>query len=75
MSLVSVQHQLNKFETAGVLVSRSVGKTRVFTWNPRFILLEPLRALLRAALAEVPAEDVRRFYRNRTRPRRAGKRL
>ncbi|WP_434685931.1 hypothetical protein [Pseudanabaena minima] len=42
----TVQKQLQKFEDSGLLVSRSVGKTRLYTWNPRSPFVEQLKLLL-----------------------------
>ncbi len=70
-----IQKQLARFERDGVLVSRLVGRTRVYAWNPRYALCEPLRALLRESLALLPAGEARRYFRERRRPRRAGKPL
>lgn len=71
-----VQKQLAKFELTGVLVSRMVGNARVYSWNPRDPSLDGLRQFLRATLDEgVPAADIKKFYRMRKRPRRAGKPL
>ena len=55
--------------------SRLVGRTRLYTWNPRFALKTELRALLAGALAQMPREEVRKYFRERRRPRRAGKPL
>ena len=74
-SLVSIQKQLSKFEDGGILVSKLVGKTRVFTWNPRFALLKPLRNFLNAALGELPKSEIKKYFRHRRRPRRTGKPL
>ena len=68
-----VQKQLAKFEQAGVLVSRLAGRTRLYTWNPRYALRTSLRALLSEALSLMPASETRRYFREWTRPRRAGK--
>jgi DNA-binding transcriptional ArsR family regulator len=73
MALVTVQKQLSKFEDAGVLVFRNAGRTKVYTWNPRFVVLEPLRNLLRETLKCLPREEIEKYYRKRTRPRRSGK--
>jgi DNA-binding transcriptional ArsR family regulator len=50
-----VQKQLRKLEAGGILVSREIGRTRVFSWNPRNPLVTPLQALLQAALDSLPA--------------------
>jgi DNA-binding transcriptional ArsR family regulator len=74
-SLFAVQNQLQRLEEAGILVSRSIGKTRMYTLNPRYFLLKELTALLKRSFAELPEEEVRTFYRPRKRPRRQGKPL
>ena len=73
--LSGVQKQLRKFELAGVLVCRPVGRTRLYAWNPRYALRIPLRALLLATLNLLSRDEIRRYYRERRRPRRAGKPL
>jgi DNA-binding transcriptional ArsR family regulator len=72
--LSEVQKQLTKFEQAGILVSRMVGTSRIYTWNPRDPALDGLRLLLRDTLEKgVPEATLKRFYRRRQRPRRKGK--
>ena len=74
--LSEVQKQLTKFEQAGILVSRMVGTSRMYTWNPRDPALEGLRLLLRETLEKgIPEVTLKRFYRRRQRPRRKGKQL
>ncbi|MGB1581510.1 MAG: winged helix-turn-helix domain-containing protein [Nevskiales bacterium] len=75
MPVSEVQKQLNKFEEVGVLVSRAVGNARMYSWNPRDKALVNLRALLRETLENgIPEETLKRYYRDRQRPRRKGKR-
>lgn len=68
-----VQKQLRKFENGGVLVSRMLGRTRVYCWNPRSVLIAPLRQLLQAILENLPPEKQAPYTDGRRRPRRAGK--
>ncbi len=75
MRPVQVQNQLKKFEAEGWLVSRSIGRARVYSWNPRNPLVGPLRQFLQAATDTLPDDEVRAYYRQRRRPRRAGKPL
>ncbi|MCG8368971.1 MAG: winged helix-turn-helix domain-containing protein [Proteobacteria bacterium] len=76
MPLSEVQKQLAKFERAGILVSRMVGTSRIYTWNPRDPALQGLRELLRQTLEEgIPEKTLLQFYRQRQRPRRQGKAL
>lgn len=74
-SLTPVQKQLEKLELGGILVSRVSGRTRLYSFNPRYPLVDELKALLEKALQYYP-EDVRqRLTVFRSRPRRAGKPL
>jgi hypothetical protein len=73
--LAPIQRQLEKLEHGGVLVSQSVGKTRVFSFNPRYPMLEELRALLEKTLQFYPDDLREELTMNRRRPRRRGKPL
>ncbi len=75
LGLSGVQRQLIRLETDGVLVSQMKGRTRLYSWNPRYPLLRELAALLEAALALVTDDERQRWFLARTRPRRAGKPL
>jgi Na+-transporting NADH:ubiquinone oxidoreductase subunit NqrB len=54
---------------------RSMGRTRMFTWNPRYPFQVQLRQLLASATEYLPDSEVKAYYRQRRRPRRAGKPL
>ena len=74
MPVSEIQKQLQKFEEAGVLVSRMVGTSRIYTWNPRDPALEGLRQLLQSTLDfGIPEERLKKYFRQRRRPRRKGK--
>ncbi len=73
LSNSQVQKQLRKLESGGLLVSRLVGRTRLYQWNPRNPLVPAFRSFLAFALASVPANEQQRFFRKRTRPRRSDK--
>ncbi len=73
--LATIQNQLNKFERGGVLVSLSVGRTRVFTLNPAWVFLPELSALLEKAFSYYPPGEMERYKLDRRRPRRSGKPL
>lgn len=74
-SLFAVQNQLKRLEEAGILVSRSVGRTRMYGINPRYFLRNELIALLKKDIETLPDEELQEHYRPRRRPRRAGKPL
>lgn len=73
VSLSMVQRQLERFERTGALVSLKKGRTRLFTWNPRYAFRVELRGLLRRALEILPETDRQDYFTQRRRPRRTGK--
>jgi hypothetical protein len=75
VSASMIQKQLDKYEENGVLVAKKVGRSRLYLFNPRFYFLIELKALLRKALDSLPEKEVKKYYRNRKRPRRKGKAL
>ena len=75
LSFPNVNRKLRQFEHAGILVSQEQGRTRVYRWNPRFAFLNQLRALLQSMIRSFPEAEIKKYYRKRMRPRRAGKPL
>ena len=73
VSHTAIQRQLKRLEAEGILVSRLVGNTRVFTWNPRNISVRDLRIFLESELGRLPNDVTRQYFRQRQRPRRSGK--
>jgi hypothetical protein len=71
--LKSIQMQLDKFEKSGVLVSREVGRTRPYVFNPRYPFLNEVKALLQKALSFYPESAREELVMNRRRPRARGK--
>ena len=72
--LYSVQKILDGLEVEGVVASRKVGRTRVFSLNPGFFADSELRSLLkRLAKAEPGLRKL--AEKRRSRPRRARKPL
>jgi len=74
-ALPPIQMQLDKFEKSGLLVSRSVGRTRPYEFNPRYPFLNELKALLAKALTFYPVKEQEELKMNRRRPRAKGKGL
>lgn len=75
LSWSQVQKQLDKFEAGGVLVAESLGRSRVYRFNPRYFFLKELRALIKKALDHVPPVEREKYFQQRRRPRRKGKPL
>jgi len=74
-SLAPIQKQLDKLEAGCVLASRTAGRTRLYTFNPRYPLLTELSALLEKTISFYDEELQQRLLLNRRRPRRRGKPL
>ncbi len=75
LSASQVYKQLTRLEAGGLLASRDVGRTRVFTFNPRWAFLKPLKEILNKALKSLSPEEIRKYYRERRRPQRTRKAL
>lgn len=75
IGLSMTQRQLNRLEGNGVLLSRLVGRTRLFIFNERNPTVRNLRKFLAAELDLLSDDDVRKYFRQRQRPRRTGKPL
>jgi hypothetical protein len=68
-----IRNQLDKLEMGGILQSRSVGRTRLYSFNPRCPYLKELEALLDKVMTFCPDDLRERLVMNRRRPRRRGK--
>jgi len=72
ISLNQIQNQLNKFEELGILISRKEANARVFYFRQSPVT-DSLRQFLKDMLEILPKSTVEKFYRERRRPRRFGK--
>jgi DNA-binding transcriptional ArsR family regulator len=72
-NLNTVQNQLKKLESHGVLYSRLRGKVRIFSFNPRYPFKKELGALLKKAMMYLPEKEVERYYWPRLQPKKTGK--
>jgi predicted transcriptional regulator len=73
MSLNPVIQQLNRFESAGILVSKEAGRSRIYSFNPKSVLSKPLKELIEIAYESIPLSERQKIFATRRRPRRKGK--
>lgn len=73
--LSPIQDQLDRLEAGGILVSRELGRRRVYQFNPEYAFLRDLETLLQKALSFYPDELIEQLTMNRRRPRRREKPL
>ena len=71
----SIQKQLARLELGGILMSKSEGRTRLYSFNPRYAFLKELKALLGKAVLFYPPDEQEKLLVFRRRPRRRGKPL
>jgi hypothetical protein len=72
-ALNPIIQQLNRFELAGVLVSRVVGRSRIYSFNPKSPLSKPLKEMVEILYESIPLSERQKLFENRRRPRRKGK--
>ena len=72
-ALSPVQRQLDKFEAAGLLISKMVGNTRVYSFNPRQPATKKLKELIQVFYEAMSLQERERLFSRRRRPRRRGK--
>jgi len=73
VDISTVQNQLDKLELGGILASTTKGRTRLYTFNPRYPFLKELKQLLDKALSFYPDDEREKLVMERRRPRRRGK--
>lgn len=73
--LYAIQKQLERLENSEVLVSKKVGRTRVYQFNPRYPFLNELKSLLERVLSFYPENIQEKLVMNRRRPRKKDKPL
>jgi hypothetical protein len=72
-ALNPIKGQLDRFERAGILVSKEVGRTRVYSFNPKSVLVKPVRELVGIVYESIPLREREKIFGHRRRPRRKGK--
>jgi hypothetical protein len=68
-----IKRELNHLESDGVLIAKPLGRTILYSMNPRFFLRNELIALLLKIIDAYPPEWKEKLLYNRRRPRAKGK--
>jgi predicted transcriptional regulator len=68
-----VKGQLDRFERAGILASKEVGRSRLYFFNPKSVFLSPVKELLKIVYESIPLNEREKLFKTRRRPRRKGK--
>jgi predicted transcriptional regulator len=75
MSVSNVQKHLERMERGGLLVNAMIGRSRVYSLNPRYAFKDEVETLLNKAVVMSPPALQETLLLNRRRPRRSGKPL
>jgi predicted transcriptional regulator len=65
--------QLNHLEGVGIVVSREVGRTRLYQFNPKSPYVTPLKKIVEITYESIPLSEREKLFHTRRRPRRKGK--
>lgn len=69
----AVLNQLSKMEEVGILVSRSVGRTRLYQFNPKSPFVKPIKEIIQISYSNMPLKLKEKMFKERMRPRAKGK--
>lgn len=73
IALSQVQKQLDKFEQAGVFISKKTGNSRVYQFNAKNPVTKKLKELIQVFYNSMSLEEKEEVFSVRRRPRRKGK--
>lgn len=73
ISLNAILQQLNKLENSGVLVSKVVGRSRLYSFNLKSPFTKPIKELINVVYNSISISEKEKLFSNRRRPRRKGK--
>jgi hypothetical protein len=75
MSNTQTQRTVERLENADILVSKNIGRTRVYQLNDKWYLATKLKALLDEALLYMPIDEQEIYFGKRQKPRKKNKRI
>ena len=74
ISLGQVQRQFDRFENAGILISKLTGRTRVYQFNKKNgAIVRPFMEIIERIYESIPLKEKEELFSTRRRPRRKGK--
>ena len=75
IGIKAFQNQFEKFENAGLVVSRKIGNVRLFSFNPQSSYVDSLRNLIKVEYEKLGPKGIDYIYTRRKRPRKRGKEI
>jgi predicted transcriptional regulator len=68
-----IRAQLSRLEESGIIHSKSAGRTRLYSFNPKSPYAVPVKNLIAVLYNSIPIKDREHIFKVRRRPRRKGK--
>lgn len=69
----AILNQLNKMEEGGFFVSRQVGRTRLYQFNPKSPFTKPIKEIINITYSNLSLKQKEKMFQERVRPRAKGK--
>jgi predicted transcriptional regulator len=73
VAVTPILHQLNRLEDAGILISKEIGRARVYSFNSRSPYAKLVVEMVRLEYDSIPLSEKQIIFKTRRRPRRKGK--
>ena len=73
VALNPILQQLNKLEKSGVLVSKVIGRSRLYSFNLKSPFTKPIKDLISIVYNSISISEKEKLFSTRRRPRRKGK--
>lgn len=73
ITLSQIQKQLDKFEEAGIFISKKSGTVRIYQFNPKLGVVKKIQDLILTFYEAIPLEQKQKIFKERRSPRRKGK--
>ncbi|EMJ71615.1 hypothetical protein LEP1GSC034_2948 [Leptospira interrogans str. 2003000735] len=72
-TVTPIRLQLERFEKAGILVAKNVGRSRVFAFNQKSPFVKPIKEILSIFYNSLIIEEKENIFSTRRRPREKGR--
>lgn len=73
ITLSQVQKQLEKYDLEGILISKDLGKVRMYSFNDKVPAVKEFKKLIKFFYDSISIEEKQELFKVRKRPRRKGK--
>ena len=73
VALNPIKKQLDRFEESGILISKEVGRSRLYSFNPKSPYSKPTKEIIKLAYESISLKERQKIFATRRRPRRKGK--